>query len=1821
MLTLEGYEIGEQIHRGRRSHVYRGRRKRTEEVVVIKTSATDHPSAAELERYRREFEITRTIKDDHVLRPLALEPCQERLVLIEEAFSGQPLDHLVPSGGMRPQAFLPIALEITRGLAAIHAHEVIHGAIHPGNILVDPASGTVKLIDFSLASQQPQDPAAAERGQSERSEAFLPFMAPEQTGRMNRAVDHRADFYSLGATFYFMLSGAPPFEERDPLALVHSHLARSPLPLTSRVPQLPPVLWQLVQKLLAKNAEDRYQSARGLEADLERFWSDLQRLGVIPELPLGQADVRERFELPQRLYGREAERKALLAAFSQTANPPGSKQLYLVAGYSGVGKSSLVCEVKAPIAERGGYFITGKCEEPPHGAPYAAVAQAFSQLAQQLLTESEERLARWRTELHEQLQPNAQVVLEVVPALEKILGPQPPPPNLAAVEVQNRFHFTFKKLVQIFARAEHPLVLFLDDLQWADPATLQLLEVLMRGEEPRHLLVFGAYRDNEVHPTHPLAFALDRMTRAGVKLQTLLLMGMTAADLEQLIADALGTAPGSVRELAQLVHDKTGGNAFFVNELMKLLYQEKMLSFSGEARQWSWDRQRTEELGISENVVDLLIRKLRKLPPVERHALELAACIGDHFSLSSFARAQGVSPRAAAAALAPVVHAGLLVALDPIYPAAGDGAGFETTIAQPPEVRLRFRHDRIRQAAAALLPEPERVQLHLTIGRLLLEATPVGARDERVFELVDHFNVAQDIMADPDERVHSAALNLVAGKKARASAAYRDAARYFRSGIAFLPPNAWYRSYNLAHELELGWAESEYLSGDFEAAVRRFEDLLGHTRTNLEKATVQGLRLVLEINRSRYEEAFRIGQQALALFGIRVPRHPGKRRTLLVRFARIQLLLRGRRGEDLLRLPPMTSPEALVCTSLLSDMLVPAWFLGPEVFAWVDLRCMQLTLREGRTPLATVAYNAFGAMLIALPPQDFEGGHSFGKLALSVAMEASGAPQAGKITYLFAFSHNHWQAHARTSVSCYKQARRVCIENGDFVYACYAAAYVPMTLAMVGEPLPEVLREADDCIRTIRQLRYEDVAVEATPVRQLVLCLRGETAHATSFSGGGVDEAAFVRQLEGNINHMPLAMYAMFKLQVLFLAGRHREALALALAREPVVTRMGAALLRVPEFVFYASLTAVARLREGASGEERRQARRLLRQGRAQMTRWAAAQRDNFEHKRLLIEAEATELAGGRERAWRNYDAAIAGATDAGYTQNAALAAELAGRAFLRQERAPVAGFYLQKAHTGYRDWGATVKAAALEREYASLFPGPAAAEASPPTLDALSVIKATQPISSEIHLDRLLTRMMAIVVENAGAERGALAVADEDELKIEAVGREGGADISVLTGLPIEGSPHLSAAIVRYVLRTGEAVVLDDAARSGPFTADPYVRENRAKSVLCLPLRHQDRNVGVLFLENRLAAGAFTQARVQLLRVLASQTATSLVNARLYGAMRELNDSLAAENRDRIRAEEAVRASESRLHRLLEGLPVGVLVLTPEGRPYLINRMAHAILGPERSRGRRRREAGRPLPRAPRGHGRPLSDPAPAAGARAGRRHQHRRRHRDPRGRPGGAAVHLGGAHPRRKRQRGVRDRRLPGHQRPAAGRGRAGQTADRAAPVAEDGVHRAAGRRHRPRLQQSAGAHHGLRQHGPRPPGQARAGGHARGDLARRRPGRRPDPATARLWPPPGAGDAASGSQCRDPGVRARAAPAGSGEHRHGAEAGPARARRHRRVSGRSHPAAADRDEPGGQRQRRHARRRHADHRDRLGARRRRRRPPALRGRAGALPGAGGS
>ncbi|MEH2039990.1 AAA family ATPase [Nostoc sp.] len=1547
MITLPGIAIQNKIYESSNSLVYRGIRD-DGVAIVVKMLKLDYPSSQELTRYRQEYKITRSLNLEGVVKAYSQQDYQRTLVIILEDFGGESLEQWMHK---RPDIFCPmplsqflsIAIAVCDILGRIHAANVIHKDINPGNIVFNLDTGVVKIIDFGIATQFNRTNPTFKSPHV--LEGTLAYLSPEQTGRMNRLLDYRTDFYSLGVTFYELLTGQLPFPTTDVLELVHCHIAKHPIGPNEINTTIPKPVSDIILKLMAKNAENRYQSAWGIKADLEICADQLAKIGQISNIQLALQDASGQFQIPQKLYGRDKEVAMLLAAFdrvacpesnrvtalrnnsettSQAGNPKFQVEMMLVSGYAGIGKSALVQEIYKLITQKRGYFISGKFDQFQRNIPYSAIADALQKLVQQLLSEPDEQVQQWRSRLLTALGSNGQLIVDVIPEVELIIGKQPPLPQVRPTEAQNRFNLVFQKFIRACCSHEHPLVIFLDDLQWVDSATLKLIELILSDREMQSLFLIGAYRDNEVTQAHPLMATLEKLKQETIAINQIILAPLELGAVAQLIAETLHTRTESIAPLVELVWRKTNGNPYFINEFLKTLYTQYLIVFNVNQQRWQWDVAHIKAKNITDNVVELMIGKLKQLPEQTQRVLRLAACIGAEFDLATLSATCERAAVEVFAELSTVIQSELILSTSELD---------ENLLIQ----HYKFSHDRVQQAAYRLIAAEQKQAVHLKIGYLLLQSSEPETIPHKLFEVIDHLNIGLNLVTDQQERHKIARLNLIAGQKAKKALAHSAALQYLTTGIELLATDSWQFQYDLTFALHEEATEAAYLCGDFQQMEQWAIFVIEYANTVLDKIKVYETKIYTCMAQGEHRKAIKIGLKILEFLGIVLPETPTEI-DVQRRLEETVDYFNSINIEDLLELPLMREPDKLAAMQILSSLVGSAFQAAPLLLPLIVCEQINLSARYGNTFSSTLAYAAYGGLILNGVMRAFEEAYQFGKLALSLIEKLASKELKPKIIQMIAGHLLHCKDHIRQTLPLLQKGYETGLETGDLVYSGYCALFDCLHLYFAGSGLSEIESKIKIYSSIFAPLKQEGALNYIYKLQQVIYNLVNQVEKPDCLLGKHYSEEQLLPSyLEAN-DRCNLYYLYLDKLILSYLFEDIAQAVEYASQTELYLDGV-LGTFATPLFYFYDSLVQI-HVYQSLSSLKQEHLLLKINSNQEKMQKWAHSAPTNFQHKHDLIEAEKARVLDQFFEAEELYEQAILGARNNEYLQEEALAYELAAKHYLARGRGKIAQTYMKEAHYCYTRWGATAKVKDLEIRYPQFFPQSSVmahtsivtttettSNTSPIAFDLVAVMKASQAISSEIELEQLLRSLMQILIENAGAQTGCLLLDNSGEWTIEATCEFNDGEqvcaTRVLQSVPIAN--RLPESILQYVIRTHEVVIFNDATREGNFINDPYIQRNQTQSLLCLPLLNQSKLVGVLYLENQLAPGAFTPDRSQVLNLLSTQAAIAIENAKLYSKL---------------------RASESQMAQFLEAIPVGIGIIDATGRPYYVNQRGIELMG-----------------------------------------------------------------------------------------------------------------------------------------------------------------------------------------------------------------------------------------------------------------------------------
>jgi predicted ATPase/putative methionine-R-sulfoxide reductase with GAF domain len=1520
---VTNYQILEKIYESNKTLVYRGTTQPDNQPTILKILKENYPSVSDLTRYKQEYEITSSLKVDNTIKSYDLQRHENSLVMFLEDFGGQSLDLLLSQCQLSPEEFLIIAIQITEGLAAIHNANIIHKDINPSNIVYDRQTQKLKIIDFGIATHLSQEIQTF--CSPYQLEGTLAYIAPEQTGRMNRKLDYRSDFYSLGVTFYELLTNKLPFATTDPMELVHCHIAQRPLPPHEITSDIPLAISNIVIKLLAKTPEERYQSAWGIKADLETCLNQLQSQGKILPFSLGKMDIFEKFQIPQKLYGREQEITQLLTTFERVIQ--GTKEIILISGYSGIGKTALVNEIHKPITEQKGQFIRGKFEQLQGDIPYSAIAKAFQDLIYTVLSEPEVILQNWKTKLLKALDGNGQIIIDIIPEVAKIIGQQHPVETLSKTENQNRFHRVFKRFMNVFLTKEHPLVIFIDDLQWADLPSLNLIEQLISDTDIQYCLLIGAYRDNEVSSTHPLRRTLEKIQQAKVTINPIILKPLKINHVNQLISDTMICSTELTKPLAKLIFKKTNGNPFFLSQLLYSLYQEKLLrlnigqsflnSEDNPQGYWQWDIKQIEKVSLTDNVIELMVNKIKKIDYQTQQVIKLAACIGHEFNLKILALLNQKYQILTARELQSALDMGLIIPLDNNYkvPLLLDLEELSNNQAENSlSVCYKFLHDRVQQASYSLISEEEKREVHLEIGRLLLKNIQEDDLHNHLFDIVNHFHKGANLITKQSEKNELAKLNLQAAKKAKASTAYGVALRFLEESLALLGNNSWKNQYQLTLEIQIELLETLYQNTQWERMKELSTDVLEKVTNILDRVKIYELEILSYYAQFQPDIAIKVALIALEQLGIKIDQNQKCvterkiKNKIKQQTKSLKLLLQDKKVEDLVDLPKMTDPYKLAAISVMQKVTTALATTNFALFVEVVLIQLNFCLNYNNPPQAAATYSLYGVLLCGII-EDLDFGYQFGQLSMALLERDNITKIEPFIIHEYCGCIMYWKEHINQKIILEQllNSLQKLVNVGNNEYVSYLALDYCLIKFFGGCNLEELDQDYNKYSQLIQSLNleYSRNYIEICSNMVVNLICIDQPKYFILIGQSQDQEVQYIEDFIQNNYQWLLFIYYFGKMFINYFLKDYVEAFNNSQYADKYVMAIVGYICK-PHHIFFFSLSHLAYY-PSCNRDQQKELLKQINRNLNHLKNYASHCPENFQHKYDLVEAEKARVLGQNWKAQEFYEKAIQGAKKYEFIHEEALAYERASEFYFTLGREEIAKLYLRNAYHCYIRWGAKAKVKQLEEEYPQYLLGISNQNKSKglsttisttgndgAVLDLTTILKASQAISGEIKLENLLTNLMKIVIENAGAQKSCLILEQEGNWVIEAQGTIDQETLNILQPIPIESIDHdnsipiLPTSIIYYVARTKETIVLNDATSSGQFTNDSYIIAKKTKSILCTPLLNQGQLKGIVYLENNLTTGAFTSERVELLNILAAQAAISIDNSRLYQTLEQ---------------------------------------------------------------------------------------------------------------------------------------------------------------------------------------------------------------------------------------------------------------------------------------------------------------------------------------------
>ena len=1495
MLSIAGYEVKKQIYHGARSSVFLGKCIDNGDEVILK-AVSDELSGLDFEhaasRLTHEYHVSSTLKHEYICTPLKF--CEGTSpVIIYPYFPAESLLNFMGGNNLSLVESLQIAIKLCHAMDEIHKQDVIHKVICPENILIDKDSLDIKVVGFAEAStvKTHGKKEIVQLCSPESLQINLTYISPEQTGRTNSVLDYRSDFYSFGVTLYHCLCGKPPFISKDSLELIHQHLAKKPESIVDLNPDIPLVVAKIIHKLLEKNADDRYQSAYGLRKDLEKCLDYYNDKSSVPNFKIAEKDVSEKFQLSRKLYGREAEISNLLKHYSKVRS--GGKELLMVSGYSGIGKTSLIKKLYEPITESRGYFVSGKFDQYQRNIPYSALVNAFRQLFQFILSEDKSRLQQWKHKLLKAMGQDGQVIIDVVPELEFIIGKQPKVKNLDPSDINKRFRILFQRFIRVFCAKEHPLVIFIDDLQWIDQASCNLLELIMQDDQIGYLFIIGAYRDNEVNSTHRLMTMTDNIKQNGVVPAQITLSPLDLSSITWLCADTLQQEETKVFELAKLVNQKTSGNPFFIEEMLYLLYEKKLIYFSNANGTWGWNLENIIQQQISDNVVDLLLTKVDKMPETTRYALMVASCIGGQFDIFTLAELTDEEPKQFIELLYAAISENMVVSI-PSGNLKNENIFDEKYSGR--NIYLKFVHDRIQQVCYSLASEDELKEIHYKLGNLLLKNYSEEQLQDNIFTVVDHLNKSSKLICAKDDRWQLSSLNFLAGKKANSSSAYELALNYFKCGIELLDEDCWNDNYDQTYQLYVNAAEAAYTNTDFELQARLGEVVLNNAKQITDKLIIYELDFQSCIAQDKLEEAKEFALEVLKDMGEEFPVDPTPA-DVKKAMNHTKQLIGNTDLEQIVNMPDMVDQikqSALRILTALGGVIIVTY---PPLHRLTVSRRVDISLQYGFAPQTPMAFASYSTLLNAVgdPHSSFQ----FADLALKSLERNTNANLNAKVEYVVYTTVKHRSYRldlcAKALLSCYQHF----LDSGDHDFAGYSAYHYGAQSYASSANLVDFELQLYDIAASLSKIKEERTASYIDIIYKSVQSLTG-TNYFDHIEKDFCSEDFKLLSDQTDLHQFLFCLY-LHELHNYFIIGNYKKALIAAEEGQKYRYTELACVTNV-QFVFIESLTILQTYCE-LNDQEKGLVNEKLDAYLELIAQWSETAPMNYMHKYLLVQAEINRVRGNT-KCQELYDHAIEHAKQNGFLHEEAIANELAAKYYHGLGRTKFAMGYFLDAYECYKRWGALAKLTILKETYPDYFRSEKVIDTSAEdnyftdsvahgqiqedqSLDFRSILKASQNISGNTDLNDLIECLLDIVIENAGAQKALLILQEDGEYVIEGVKSIAG-ESAIKAPIKLEQCNHVPRNLINFVGRSSKVVVYEDACTDQDVIADDYFENNKIGSVLCLPVVRQGESIGILYLENNSLTGVFSSDRIEVLTLISSQAAISIHTTKLYKKVKQ---------------------------------------------------------------------------------------------------------------------------------------------------------------------------------------------------------------------------------------------------------------------------------------------------------------------------------------------
>jgi predicted ATPase/class 3 adenylate cyclase len=1498
----EGFSVISTLYKDESHEIIKAVRLLDQLEVVLKISRPVTNDILQISKLSHEYNTLKSLDHEGVINVFSLYSKGKAICIEEEYFNGETLKARIFKQPFSVKDFFYVARQLTDILTYVHSQGIIHKDINSNNILISD-SNKVKAIDFGISSNfmnEEQDVLIPDK-----IEGTLTYISPEQTGRTSYAITAGSDLYSLGIVFYEMLSGKLPFDSADPLEVIHFHLSRTPAALSKIISGLPKGIEHVINDLLEKVPDDRYQSAAGVKSDLIELEELISQGKSTNYFKTKLKDRGGRFRKTQRLYGRETEIKALLDAYDHLGQS--RSLLVLVSGYSGVGKSAVIKQLQKPISEKKGLYLSGKFDQFKRNIPYFAFIEAFDELIKNILSQSDDKIAIWKSKILKVLDTNASLITEVIPDLEHIIGQCPPAFKLQPAEQEFRFRLVLLDFVLCFSSEDAPLVIFLDDLQWSDLPSLNLLERILNHPGEQQVLVVGTYRSNEVTDAHPLRITIQNIKDEGIQVKDIALQPLDEPTTLQIVFDSFGMSAEQANELGKHVYSKTKGNPFFVNRFLQTLYDNRFVYLNSFGN-WNWDQKAIETLDYTDNVIDLMTKELTKLPENTQSLMSKASVIGNTFNLTTLSHLTGTTHLDVFQILQPALSAGYILPTSQNYRSLTlydqrFKAEFDLQ-ADALANNFKFLHDRVQQASYAIITEQQRDEIHLQTARVIYNHTPQNKINDYIFDIASHYSESLTLVSSPDEKLQIARIFLLAGTKAKDSTSYDVAVRYLNLAKSLLDESSWEKNYDLTFKVYSELSECEYLNNNHEGAERLFEQTRIHAKTKLEKLKTYYVHSSLYLKIGNTSKSLQLGREAMKLYDIRFPESKQAiKATAIMELSKYLLLFstKYKNVEKLYHFKECKDPEIIAINQFLIDLSTSAYQENQDLMLVVVLRIIRFYLKYGFTDasdwgfagLSTVVYSALGM---------HEKGFKLWNLTIKLHLRTRSPLIKNKEDYTINAFHSHWGRPLQETADEFTYLVKSSLVNGDPGFAAYSISELFWKRTASGMPLQEVVESTKDYIQYLDRTKNGIGQDFTTPVLNMVLCLLGKSSGEGMWQSEKFNSSQFLDHLITVGNKTSLGFYYNARLPLYYFFHDYNSGLKWLDEGEPYQTFLLGHHC-VSEWSFYSNLLISAAY-ESMTAPDKKKYLKKFKTNIKWFRLWVKGCAVNYEQQLFILLAEEKTMQGDTDACIKLYEMAIKSSVSNGYLQYGAIANE---RAHIHLEKVGItkqADNYLKDAYTMYEAWGAQGKCKMMARLRPDLFgdknlliSGNTRTNLSIAALDYGSLIKASHSISSTIKLDELIQRLMNVLLENAGAQRGVLLIPKQNQLFAIAEGIAGPENMLSTISVPMNNyGQYLPEALINYCWRTLEIKSFANASKDTIYGIDPYVKANQVKSMICIPLTNKGSKVGLIYLENKLLEGVFTANKLEVLNMLSGQIGISIDNSLLY---ENLESKVAERTRD----------------------------------------------------------------------------------------------------------------------------------------------------------------------------------------------------------------------------------------------------------------------------------------------------------------------------------